>query len=324
MTDHLFGLGARPSSKDSRDFTLDRFVVAAPPPKYSPPHAWTVLDQGQTPKCVGFSGAGNSQVRTEIDVADWAVFDGPDLYAYCKANDGQPGQEGTDIRTALGVLLRTGAKVDAALAGPLKPGQREKITAYAGLNSLADVKLAIATYGSAWVASDWPESWFDPRWMPGSSCFLPLPDAPAGGHAYMYIGYDDTLACPDGTHGALLVQNSWGTDWASGGRVWLPYSYFNPGNWEAWRTIPAPLEADPMAFSPAAPTATCDVTAGGSAYAFCSTSAPHVGPNPYPAAPKIPLLGYQSRADGVKGAWVVLPQGVAWVGANHVTNVVAA
>jgi hypothetical protein len=39
---------------------------------------------------------------------------------------------------------------------------------------------------------------------------------------------------------------------------------------------------------------------------------------------KVPLLGYQARADGVKGAWVVLPQGVAWVGANHVTNVVAA
>lgn len=40
-----------------------------------------------------------------------------------------------------------------------------------------------------------------------------------GAHAMVIIGYDDTKA-----GGAFLVQNSWGTDWGSGGYFWIKYS----------------------------------------------------------------------------------------------------
>jgi hypothetical protein len=48
-------------------------------------------------------------------------------------------------------------------------------------------------------------------------------------------------------------------------------------------------------------------------------STTHVGPNPHPAATDVPVYANYLRRDGVKGFYVGLPEGVAWVGADHVT-----
>jgi hypothetical protein len=226
-------LGAIRSSDDDRDYSLDRFaIVAELPPAYVPPHAWWVLDQGSVPACVGFSGALNQAIRVDLaDLTDddLAIFDGSDLYAYCKANDGNPTGQGTSIRVAIDCLMRTGALVKNILqSDELHVGDRVKITNYARLNNANDIKTAIVAYGSAWVASDWPNSWFKP--VKG---ILPAPSGGiAGGHAWTITGYDDS-------RGAWLMQNSWGTSWGSGGRAWLPYSALNQVSWEAWRTITA-------------------------------------------------------------------------------------
>ncbi len=39
------------------------------------------------------------------------------------------------------------------------------------------------------------------------------------GHCMLIIGYDDTMQ-------ALLIQNSEGTVWGIGGRIWMAYSTF--------------------------------------------------------------------------------------------------
>ena len=50
-----------------------------------------------------------------------------------------------------------------------------------------------------------------------------------GGHAVVAVGYDDTMKIKNTnpgeteTTGAMLIRNSWGTDWGSGGYGWLPY-----------------------------------------------------------------------------------------------------
>lgn len=50
------------------------------------------------------------------------------------------------------------------------------------------------------------------------------------GHAIAAVGYDDNMKiknthCNKETKGALLIRNSWGTEWGDDGYGWLPYEY---------------------------------------------------------------------------------------------------
>jgi len=56
---------------------------------------------------------------------------------------------------------------------------------------------------------------------------IPFPtifDAVRGGQAVMAVGYDDARWIRS-DKGALLIRNSWGTEWGDGGYGWLPYAY---------------------------------------------------------------------------------------------------
>lgn len=64
-----------------------------------------------------------------------------------------------------------------------------------------------------------------------------------GGHAIVAAGYDDNMkiknATPGGTEttGALLIRNSWGTDWGQAGYGWLPYEYVLQGLADDWWSL---------------------------------------------------------------------------------------
>jgi hypothetical protein len=282
-----YGLGRIQSPDDPRDYTLAAIsravAAAAPPASYAPHYLWTVLDQGQTPRCVGYSGALGRQIESMLEAMEALVFDADDLYARCKQLDGSPNSDGTFIRVACKVLLAQGGLVKEVLPGltpeqarrlaraqsksrqltaaapaltsimsfidwmeearrprpapgpapsgpapAVEPGDRLKISAYARLRTLIEVKQAVAAYGDAWIGSPWANSWF----TPGPDGTLPPADQPAGGHAYKFVGYDDR-------RGAFLLQNSWGSGWGLLGHAWMPYAYVTLGDslqWESWRT----------------------------------------------------------------------------------------
>jgi len=49
-----------------------------------------------------------------------------------------------------------------------------------------------------------------------------------GGHAIVAVGYDDKKQIGK-EKGALLIRNSWGTEWGELGYGWLPYAYVESG-----------------------------------------------------------------------------------------------
>ena len=65
----------------------------------------------------------------------------------------------------------------------------------------------------------------------------------SGGHAVDAVGYDDKMKIKNTnpgakeTVGALLIRNSWGTGWGSGGYGWLPYEYVMKGLAVDWWSL---------------------------------------------------------------------------------------
>lgn len=64
-----------------------------------------------------------------------------------------------------------------------------------------------------------------------------------GGHAVALVGYDDNKVMPDGSKGAFLVRNSWGTNWGQAGYFWMAYNYASDPKlaWDFWVIQSSPL-----------------------------------------------------------------------------------
>jgi C1A family cysteine protease len=71
---------------------------------------------------------------------------------------------------------------------------------------------------------------------------LAQPDEVIGGHAVVAVGYHDYKKIRrsngrDYSTGALLIRNSWGSQWGLGGYGWLPYDYVVNGLTSDWWSL---------------------------------------------------------------------------------------
>ncbi len=92
----------------------------------------------------------------------------------------------------------------------------------------------IKTYVAAGLPSMFGFTVFSSYVQANTTGKIPFPmqgEQIVGGHAVDAVGYDDTMKIKNSsvgsveTTGALLIRNSWGTAWGSGGYGWLPYEY---------------------------------------------------------------------------------------------------
>jgi hypothetical protein len=180
------GLGRNPSPPDARDWTVDR-LEAMIDAGTAVPVLWTdpvVLDQGQTPHCVGYAGAGFEATEEANAPADDTITNatGESLYYACKVIDGEPGAEdGTYVRSVAKALKKKGI-----------------ISAYA-FGTMAQGKAWVSKYGPSVVGVRWDYSMEEPDFQG----YIHPDGSDAGGHGILWHAVYE----PDN-----MLRNSWG-DW---------------------------------------------------------------------------------------------------------------
>jgi C1A family cysteine protease len=103
-------------------------------------------------------------------------------------------------------------------------GQKHKITAYARLNTLDDMRLCLSNgYPFVFGFSVYESFESDEVARTGMVLMPESGESVLGGHAVMGVGYDDAAQ-------RFIVRNSWGSKWGLKGYFTMPYEYLADRN----------------------------------------------------------------------------------------------
>ena len=211
-----YGLGAIASPPDDRDYQITLDMAAPLPANYSVPDTGVpVYDQGQTPMCVAYSGAGEQQ-----------SFDLPHTFAwdfgyFFRLIGGGP--NGAIIRNAFERRLHFGYPLVPSGSGNSQAAHR--IAAYYAVPKTPDaIKRALVQYGRLVIGTPWFNSWFSPD----AKGNLPVADYQVGGHAIDVDGYDAT---------GIWLVNSWGAAWGVKGRCHMSWATVQHSVSEVWKAV---------------------------------------------------------------------------------------
>ena len=153
-----------------------------------------VLDQGQTPHCVGFAWAGFLEAAPFMH--QLTNEDGHRFYDIAQTMDEWPGEDYD------GTSTRGGAKALQSLG--LITGE------YVWAQTEEDVWRFVLGRGPVVTGTVWLTGMFDPD----KNGYLNLTGGEEGGHDWLIIGASEKRR-------AYRMQNSWGTSWGENGRAWV-------------------------------------------------------------------------------------------------------
>jgi C1A family cysteine protease len=221
---------ARPDRADFRDLLYQPGLVEVEP--VMDPGNWLalnvpVLDQGAEGSCTGHGLATVINfllMKRSVQPSRESVSPRM-LYEMAKKYDDWPGEsyEGSSARGAVkgwfncGVCLASEWQNDPKNPGVLSPERaasaaKRPLGAYYRVNkkSLTDMHTALTEVGVIYVTSQVHSGWD----KVGSDGVIPSESKIEGGHAFVFVGYDDE---------GFWLQNSWGKNWGYRGLARLSY-----------------------------------------------------------------------------------------------------
>ena len=175
-----------------------------------------VLDQGNTPQCVGFSWKGWLACRP------LRTMNGPSasqIYQEAKRIDEWEGEDydGTSVRAGVKYLQKIG-----------------RVANYYWAYDVEEMKKHILLNGPLVMATDWKEAMFEPN---KEGWIFPKGES-AGGHAWLIVGFSTKK-------NAFRGLNSWGKDWSTDGRFWIGYDDLHNLIKHSWGEACAATEKKP-------------------------------------------------------------------------------
>jgi len=175
----------------------------------------SVLDQGDTPHCVGYAGFG---WLVGGPVINKPKFTPDDLYHWAQEDDEWPGEsyDGTSTLGLMKALKKQGY-----------------IDSYKWAFDSETLVAWILMKGPVLVGTTWFKDMFTPNIHNG---FIHPTGDDLGGHEWRIVGADRDKRCPDGSQGAVRMINSWGPGWGDVGRAWVSFKdldYLIKNNGEA-------------------------------------------------------------------------------------------
>jgi C1A family cysteine protease len=228
--------GWRKDALDRRDIPFTPALKAEALPSFADlrmtPFMPPVYDQGELGSCTANAIASAMQFeRRRQALADFTPSRLMIYYDERKLEGTIPSDAGAEIRDGIKSVAVTGVcpesewpyDIEQFAAAP--PAQaysdalKDRAVGYRSIDNrdLAALKSCLAE-GYPFVFGVTLFSAFDGVGFDG---LVPMPAAgetPIGAHAMKAVGYSDAS-------GALIVKNSWGTDWGCGGFCLMPYAY---------------------------------------------------------------------------------------------------